>query len=147
MRLPSPRFQRLATLAAIDADEKVALLPSSSHPTAGWSLPRCLVRAHETYAEAAARLAADCFQSRPLRWGTVVGRRWAPPPGGAPRVRVEEHVFLARTGAHQSSNSALLWTARGNLSSYLLERHADTTASLVDGYLDGWIPDGSIRLY
>jgi hypothetical protein len=28
----------------------------------------------------------------------------------------------------------------------LQETHLDSTASLVDGYLDGWLPDGPITL-
>lgn len=117
-------------------------------------MPRFSVRAEETYSGAAARLAAGYFEARTVRWGTVVGRRWAPPPKGAPRVRVEEHVFLARISTPPASSTvanhtsaAVTWTPRTTLDGVLHEQHTDTTATLVDGYLDGWIPDGPITLY
>lgn len=77
------------------------------------------------------------------------------PSSGAPRVRMEERVFLARTEAPLASNSihrggrsglAATWVARALLSSLLEEPHLDSTAILIDGYLDGWLPDGPITL-
>lgn len=73
------------------------------------------------------------------------------PSSGAPRVRMEEHVFLARTGApltydsiHKGGRSGLaaMWAARAMLSSLLREPHLDNTATLIDG----WLPDGPITL-
>jgi hypothetical protein len=154
MLLPGPLFLRLVTLVAIDTQERVGLLHRPGAANARCSLPRCSLRVGETYSRAAARLAADCFEDQAVMWGTVVGRRWAPPPEGRPRTRVEEHVFLARictpaalSPAADRTRSALTWVPRTALDSILHEHHADTTATLVDGYLDGWIPDGPITLY
>lgn len=77
------------------------------------------------------------------------------PSSSAPRVRMEEHVFLARIRAPSASDTihtggrsglAATWTARAILSSLLKEPHLDSTATLIDGYLDGWLPDGPITL-
>jgi hypothetical protein len=40
-----------------------------------------------------------------------------------------------------------LWVARASLPGVLPEPHHDRTATLIDGYLDGWLPDGPITLY
>ncbi|MCX5297947.1 hypothetical protein OG898_15875 [Streptomyces sp. NBC_00193] len=39
-----------------------------------------------------------------------------------------------------------LWTPRTALGHLLKEPHVDTTGTLIDGYLDGWLPDGPITL-
>ncbi|WP_405807906.1 hypothetical protein OG729_22875 [Streptomyces sp. NBC_00210] len=41
---------------------------------------------------------------------------------------------------------AAVWAARAMLSSLLRESHFDSTSTLIDGYLDGWLPDGPITL-
>ncbi|MFF3747548.1 hypothetical protein ACWDFH_15740 [Streptomyces kronopolitis] len=41
---------------------------------------------------------------------------------------------------------AVVWAARAMLSSLLQEPHLDSTATLIDGYLDGWLPAGPITL-
>ena len=152
MRVPDPRFRRLASLVAIDADERVALLPCADAGSP-WTLPRCPVRARETYVEAAVRLADCCFADRVVRWGAVLGRRWAPPPLGAPLVRVEEHLFLLRTDVSPTSpitarspGTAARWAPRSRVDDLLREGYRDTTATLIDGYLGGWLPDGPITL-
>lgn len=38
------------------------------------------------------------------------------------------------------------WFARTTLQRVLPEAHHDSTATLIDGYLDGWLPDGPITL-
>ncbi|WP_443059860.1 NUDIX domain-containing protein [Streptomyces sp. NBC_00467] len=155
MGLPSPRFRRMATLVVIDADEQVALFQQPGEASGHWALPQGNVRLSESYAEAAARVTARCFNGRPVRWGSVIGRRWAPPPDDQSLVRVEEHLFLARAGPSVSSSSAsadcpgptAVWTPRAALDQVLRESHVDSTTDLVHGYLDGWLPDGPITLY
>lgn len=155
MLLPSPAFRRLATLVVIDDEERVALL-RCSHGASAWSLPECTVHARETYAEAATRLSAHRFAGHPLRWGSVVGCRLAVPPvHGSPAVRTERHVSIARTGrpaapfvsgkAH--ATQPMRWVPRTSLDDALLEPFEDTTATLVAGYLEGWLPDGRITLH
>ncbi|GLW17639.1 hypothetical protein Stsp01_43820 [Streptomyces sp. NBRC 13847] len=64
-------------------------------------------------------------------------------------------MFLTRARAPLASKSfhgrrqpgmAVAWAARAMLSSLLQEPHLDSTATLIDGYLDGWLPDGPITL-
>lgn len=153
MSIPDSRFRRVATLVAIDTSQCVALLRRSSAFPPLWALPRQTVRLAETYVEAVVQLANRLFRGQQLRWGSVVGRRWAPVPV-TPRVRVEEHVFIARAGSLQTSagsksgkpEQALAWIPRASLEDALREPYGDTTATLVDGYLDGWLPDGPITL-
>lgn len=156
MQLPGPRFHRTVTLVVIDAQERVALFPLFGSVHKRWTLPRAPVRLVESYAEAALRLGTYCFSGSVIRLGPVVGRRWASVTSSSlPRVRMEEHVFLTRAGApltstpiHGGGRSGLtvVWAARAMLSSLLKEPHLDNTATLIDGYLDGWLPDGPITL-
>lgn len=156
MHLPGPRFHRTVTLVVIDAHERVALFPLFDSVHKHWALPHAPVRLVESYTEAALRLGTRCFSGSAIRWGPVVGRRWATVPSSSePRVRMEEHVFLTRARAPLASNSthgggrsgpAVVWAARAMLSSLLQEPHLDSTATLIDGYLDGWLPDGPITL-
>lgn len=154
MRLPGPRFSRLVTLVAIDDAQRVALFPQPAPSPWRWALPQCTVQPLEPYSQAAVRLAVHCFGDRDMRWGSVVGRRWAPPPAGTFPARVEEHVFIARAGPSPPGGPAqagrpdriAVWTPRASLGPILREPHLDTTATLVDGYLDGWLPDGPITL-
>jgi len=144
----------MATLVVIDADEQVALLHHPGWASGHWALPQANVRLSESYAEAAVRVAARWFTGRPVRWGSVVGRRWAPTPDDPSLVRVEERVFLARAGSSPSSSSVAVdhpgptavWTPRATLDHVLQESHVDSTTDLVHGYLDGWLPDGPITL-
>ncbi len=90
-----------------------------------------------------------------MRWGSVIGRRWARPPDGTSAVRLEEHVFLARIGSPMRSDPfaadrpdlTARWTPRAVLGDVLREPHSDRTTDLVDGYLDGWLPAGPITLF
>lgn len=155
MLLPSPAFRRLATLVVIDDEERVALLRCSSGASA-WGLPECTVHARETYAEAAIRLSAHRFAGHPLRWGSVVGCRLAVPPvHGSPAVRTERRVSIARTerpaappvSGKAHATRSMRWVPRTSLDDALLEPYEDTTATLVAGYLEGWLPDGRITLH
>lgn len=144
----------MVTLVVIDADEKVALIQWPDSNSAHWALPHGIVRLPESYAQAAARVAERCFKGQPMRWGSVVGRRWAALPDGTSLVRVEERVFLARASRPEfpkllsagRPDTGAQWTPRALLNHALQEPHADRTADLVDGYLDGWLPDGPITL-
>lgn len=106
--------------------------------------------------EAATRLARDCFAGHLLRWGSVVGHRFTPPStDGSPRVRTGERVLIARTNRVQHAAldsgfraaASMQWVPRMRLDDVLQEPHGDTTATLVAGYLEGWLPDGPITLY
>ncbi|MFB7599117.1 NUDIX hydrolase [Streptomyces sp. NPDC056160] len=155
MLLPSPAFRRLATLVVIDDEERVALL-RCSRGTSAWTLPEGTVHAQETYAEAAIRLSAHCFAGHPLRWGSVVGCRLAlPPVHGSPAIRTERRVSLARTkrsaappvSGKADATRSMRWVPTTSLDDVLLEPYEDTTATLVAGYLEGWLPDGRITLH
>lgn len=155
MLLPSPAFRRLATLVVVDDEERTALL-RCSRGTSAWTLPECTVHIWETYAEAATRLAAHCFAGHPLRWGSVVGCRLAiPPVHGSPAIRTERRVSIARTKRPATSPMSgeahatrpMRWVPRTSLDDALLEPYGDTTATLVAGYLEGWLPDGRITLH
>lgn len=153
--LPGPRFLRVATLIVIDTHEHVALIRPSGSSAGAWALPQRPVRLVESYAEAASHLAAQCFSGMTFLWGTVVGRRWAPPPGQKSHARTEQHLVFARvkpSGSPRRTHTteprpAVAWVARTTLQRVLPEAHHDSTATLIGGYLDGWLPDGPITLY
>jgi hypothetical protein len=146
-RLPSPRLRRIAKLIAIDSAHRIALLPRrAGHRT--WVLPQRCARLDETYGHAVARLCRDLPASYPIRLGTVTGRRWAPAlEDAAPRA--EARFYIVRVDAEpvdEGPERSTLWAPRAVLGLWLGRPDVDTVNVLVDGYLDGWLPDGPITL-
>lgn len=100
-------------------------------------------------------LGAASGSVRSCQWGSVAGPRRAPPPHGEALVRREEHAFLTRIKSPLSSTifvegkrsgPTTMWTPRAALPRLLSEPHSDGTATLIDGHLDGWLPDGAVTL-
>lgn len=115
-----------------------------------WTLPRAAVRGTESYWPAGERLAVRVTGWPQVRQGLVVGHRWATPPWGiAGAMRVEERVLIVRCAAGADASdpvAEVAWTHRQHLALHLSGEDLKTTRDLVDGYLDGWLPDGGITL-
>lgn len=144
---PSPRYKRLAKLIAIDSAERIALL--RHHPEhRTWALPQRAVRFDETYGSAVARLCHSLLAAYPTRLGTVSGRRWAPAPQGHTR-HAETRFYIIRVDAapaDEGPGGRTLWAPRAVVSLWLGRPDVEVVSVLVDGYLDGWLPDGPITL-
>ncbi|MFF2952657.1 hypothetical protein ACFVVU_15095 [Kitasatospora sp. NPDC057965] len=84
-----------------------------------------------------------------VRWGKVTGHRRAA-PDCCPATCVEEHFLIARPGSCcQQQGPGLVtleWVSRRDLSPYLVGAELRASQALVDGYLDGWLPDGDFTL-
>ena len=146
-RPPAPRLRRIAKVIAIDLAQRIALNPlPTSHPA--WVLPQQARLSAETYMDAVNRLCHELFPAHPTRIGTVTGRRWAPTPG-ASSLRTEVRFYIVRVDAEpadESSGSRILWAPRAVLGLWLDQAESETAGVLIDGYLDGWLPDGPITL-
>ncbi|MEU8739314.1 hypothetical protein [Streptomyces halstedii] len=134
-------------LVVIDSAHRIALLPrSADHRT--WVLPQRCARLDKTYGDAVAQLCRDLLAAYPIRLGSVTGRRWAPPPEGlVPRAEVR--FYIVRVDAKPVDNGpgrSTLWAPRAVLGLWLGRPDIETVKVLVDGYLDGWLPDGPITL-
>lgn len=126
-------------LVALDEDGRLLLAAGADQTP--WALPALKLRPEDSYAAAARRL-QQRLGVTVLRPGTVSGHRWAP---AGPAPRTEERFHLARV--HRADPSAppghrWLRPERAPLDG---PRWAEVRR-LVDGYLQGWIPDGPIRL-
>ncbi|MFJ4873740.1 hypothetical protein ACIP93_00740 [Streptomyces sp. NPDC088745] len=145
--LPAPRLRRIAKVIAIDLTHRIALLPQETdHPK--WALPQQTALLDETYTDTVSRLCEDLFPTYPTRNGTVVGRRWATAPEG-PTLRVETHFHIVRVDAEPADDipsQRILWAPRTIIGLWLQASETETAKILIDGYLDGWLPDGPITL-
>ncbi|WP_228182547.1 hypothetical protein [Streptomyces anulatus] len=144
---PAPRFRRVVKLIVIDSVHRIALLPRRArHRT--WVLPQRCARLDETYGNAAADLCRDLLDSYPIRLGSVTGRRWAPAPEGL-TPRAEARFYIVRVDAvpvDEGPGRSPLWAPRAVLGLWLGRPDVEAVKVLVDGYLDGWLPDGPITL-
>lgn len=95
MPVPTPRFQRIATLIAIDSEHRVALLRAQDSASPTWELPQRRVGLAESYSGSVTRLAGQLMSERSVRWGTVTGRLWAPLTEGN-ATHTEVRYFIAR---------------------------------------------------
>lgn len=145
--LPAPRFRRVAKLVAIDSAHRIALLPHhAGHRT--WVLPQRCARLDETYGDVVAELCGNLLASYPIRLGSVTGHRWAPVPEGL-GPRAEARFYIVRVHAkpvNEGPGRGTLWAPRAVLELWLGRPDVETVKALVDGYLDGWLPDGPITL-
>ncbi|MFE6739135.1 hypothetical protein [Streptomyces tubercidicus] len=151
MPVPAPRFQRIATLVAIDSEHRVALLRTQDSAPPIWELPQRGVGLAESYSESVTRLAGQLMNERSVRsvrWGTITGHLWAQPREGN-ATRIETRYFIARTSPAARgglTGGCTFWAPRASLGAFLDAPRFEITSILVDGYLDGWLPDGPITL-
>ncbi|MFH9425424.1 hypothetical protein [Streptomyces sp. NPDC017529] len=137
--IPGPRLRRVVRLVALD--EAGLLLLAAAPGTAVGTLPALWLRPGDSYA-AAARHLQQRLGVHVLRPGTVSGHRWAP---AGPALRVEERFHLVRVRRGSSvSPPGHHWCQPGRVPPHG-PRWAEVHR-LIEGYLQGWIPDGPIRL-
>ncbi|MFT2018764.1 hypothetical protein ACMA1D_23400 [Streptomyces sp. 796.1] len=145
--LPASRFRRIAKDIAIDATHRIALLPHLANNRA-WRLPQHSARLNEPYADTVVRLCRDLLSPYPTRLGTVTGRRWAPAPEG-PAREAEVRFYIVRVDTepdNEGPGGRILWVPRAVLGLWLGCPEVKSVSVLVDGYLNGWLPDGPITL-
>lgn len=124
------------------------LLPAGSARAAGWTVPALLVRAQEPYRRTVLRHLRRERGFPAVRIGAVVGRL----PAGAARP-VEEYVVLAAPACDRWPRDvrALMAPEARWWDTAALRRSGDavepeTLPLFLDGYWEGWLPDGVISL-
>ncbi|WP_433398752.1 hypothetical protein [Streptomyces sp. CA-146814] len=134
-------------LIVIDSAHRIALLPRRAGYRT-WALPQRCTRPEETYNSAVAHLCQELLAPYPIRLGDVSGRRWAPVPGHLV-PRAETRFYIVRVDAEpidEGPGRSTLWAPRAVLGLWLGLPDIESVSTLVDGYLDGWLPDGPITL-
>ncbi|WP_420823086.1 NUDIX domain-containing protein [Streptomyces peucetius] len=132
-------MSRVVHLVALD--EAGRLLLTRRPGEASWGLPALGLKSSDSYATAVRRLLCKAAVEF-VCVGASDGRRWAAPGPGA---RVEQHFQLARVRGDAPKNcSHHRWAMLQQIRSHS-ERWSELRR-LAEGYLQGWIPDGPIRL-
>ncbi len=139
-------------LACFDPAHRIALvrpgMPAGGRPPA---LPAARRRAGEPYRQAADRLAGAMAPAGALRFGKVTGRIPAVAPGNAAQQRAERRLFTAHAPApddlHAPADGAqLMWLPHGDAAAQVTHLAIADLDLFLQGYAEGWIPDGWITL-
>ncbi|MFJ6140993.1 hypothetical protein [Kitasatospora sp. NPDC092286] len=145
----APLVRRQVVLVVLDEVGRVALIPASRYE-GGMRVPVVTVRRTESWVAAAAKGMVE-LGVRSFRWGNTVGHRWAYIPRGTGQVRVAERIYLARASSaggriHGRCRPMVCWSDTELLSSSTVVVPSPELATLVAGYIEGWIPDGLVGL-
>ncbi|MGW1169926.1 hypothetical protein [Streptomyces sp. NPDC002550] len=139
-------------LACFDPAHRVALIrpgsPVDGRPPA---LPAVQRRAGEPYRRAAVRLARAMDSAGALRFGKVIGRIPAAGRNSAAQQRAQRRLFTAHVPApgdlHPPWDRAqLLWFPYGEVAAQTADLAIADLGAFLEGYVEGWIPDGWITL-
>lgn len=139
-------------LACFDPAHRIALIrpgmPGDGRPPA---LPAIRHRTGEPYGKAAARLARAMAPAGALRFGKVTGRIPAAERGSAAQQRADRRLFTAHVPApgdlHPPCGGAqLVWLPSGEAAAQVTHLAIADLDAFLEGYVEGWIPDGWITL-
>lgn len=139
-------------LACFDPAHRIALIRRDA-PGGGrrLDLPTTRRRADEPYRQAADRLAGAMAPAGALRFGKVTGRIPAVAPGNSAQQRAERRLFTthaaARGDLHAPGDGAqLVWLLHGDAAAQMTHLAIADLDLFLQGYAEGWIPDGWITL-
>ena len=121
-----------------------------------WAPLAMRITGRSSYQEVASQTVRARLGDVPVRFGAVVGHLWATGPQPGSGVRVERRLLLAVPSEplpRQSlqrlvdeSTLPLRWWTSEQLRSAEADVFPPELPDIVDGYWDGWIPDGPITL-
>ncbi|MFE9060932.1 hypothetical protein [Streptomyces violaceusniger] len=136
-------------LVCFDRQHRVALIcpggPDAGHP---WMLPAVRRGKSELYRRAARRLACAMAPAGAIRLGAVTGRIRAAAPGTTPQ-RGGRRIFtshVASSGALRGVGVPLVWLPYAQVAELAAGLEVVDLGLFLEGYVDGWIPDGWITL-
>lgn len=120
----------------------------------GWSTWRARVNNGADYEAAAIRLVGRLFPMvAAVEVAPVVGHLWATPPLPGTGARTEARLFLAitpgmaeRSSASGGEQTRSRWFSHEELTQRQGAMHPPELPSVIDGYWDGWLPDGPLTL-
>ncbi|MCX5200631.1 hypothetical protein OG897_04015 [Streptomyces sp. NBC_00237] len=150
MSMYAPLLRREALLILLDARHHVALLPTG--PDGRLALPSIRRRERETYDAAVRRITVGTFHASTLRLGEVIGRVEPPPPvphaWSAPAARREARIFFAHfpKGSPSVTDHSIRWVPHTSVAEAVTAQDIPELGPFIEGYIDGWIPDGWITL-
>ncbi|MCX4581513.1 hypothetical protein [Streptomyces sp. NBC_01481] len=136
MGMYAPKGQREVHLLRFDGRQRIGLV---RHARDSLSLPTAACAPQESYREAVCRLVDGAAA---LRFGGVVARLDVYPHGAAAHRKVR--LFTAH--AERSCSASWLWMPWRQAVLRLPSLGTSELAEFVEGYLEGWIPDGWITL-
>ncbi|MEU3280288.1 hypothetical protein [Streptomyces antibioticus] len=147
----SPAFPAVAYVRPVVIDpaaRSFLLVPDRSVPPVTWSVPRHSIRPGESFRRAAARHLRRGLRLPALRIASVTGRL----PASEER-RCEEYFVLAAPAAGVwpcdvrvlLSPGARWWTTT-ELREADVRVEPNVLLDLIDGYWEGWLPDGVVSL-
>ncbi len=137
-------------LVCFDRQHRIALIrpggPGDGHP---WMLPAVRRERSESYRRAARRLARTMAPAGAIRLGTVTGRIPTAASGAWPQRRGGRRVFTshaASPGALRGVGVPLVWLPYAQVADWVTGLGVGDLGLFLEGYVDGWIPDGWITL-
>lgn len=153
MVIPAPRLQRVVLVAILDRDRGTVLL---SDQEGSWS-PMACPAADPDHSSAHAANYARALGIPTVHIGAVVGRIWASMPAAASGGRIERQLLL--TIPDEPLSSADLgristlgharptrWWSPAELRRDAVRVLPSELPDVVDGYWEGWLPDGPLTL-
>ncbi|NEC86412.1 hypothetical protein [Streptomyces sp. SID12501] len=152
MYAPERCCDRDVLLACFDAARRIALIrPEAPGDGQRLSLPATERRTGEPYRRAAVRLARTMTPAGVLRLGRVTGRIPAAAQCAPARRRAERRLFTAHVSSPDVlhapwDGTQLAWLPHGDAAAQLAHLAIADLDLFLQGYLQGWIPDGWITL-
>ncbi|MBA2806909.1 hypothetical protein E0500_005475 [Streptomyces sp. KM273126] len=139
-------------LACFDPAHRIALTrPETLGDEWPPALPAIRRRTGEPYRQAAARLVRAMAPAGVFRFGKVTGRIRAAEPGSAAQQRAERRLFTAHVPAPGDlhlpwGGAQLVWFPYGAAAAQVAHLAIMDLDAFLEGYVEGWIPDGWITL-
>ncbi|MFB8176034.1 hypothetical protein ACFC8N_08135 [Streptomyces sp. NPDC055966] len=139
-------------LACFDPAHRIALIrPEASAEARPPELPAIRRRTGEPYRRAALRLARAMAPAGVLRFGKVTGRISAAGGGSAEQQRAQRRLFTAHAPAPVDlhppwDRGQLLWLPYSEVAAQVAGLAIGDLDAFLEGYVEGWIPDGWITL-
>ncbi|MFE7607000.1 NUDIX domain-containing protein [Streptomyces celluloflavus] len=149
MTIPGPAPTACVRPVVIDpAARRFLLLPNPAVHPATWSVPTHPIRPGESFRHAAARHLRCELHLPALRIAPVAGRL----PASGERQHEEYFVLVAPTGRAWPCDVCVLlapgarWWATVELRHEGVLVEPEVLLDLMDGYWEGWLPDGVVSL-
>jgi hypothetical protein len=151
--IPAPRLRRVLLMVLLERQRRAMLLVQW---TGSWSPLAVRVTGGSSYVDVASETVRARLGNVSVRYGAVVGHLWASRPQPISGVCVERRLLLVIPSEPLSSQSVqrladesplpLRWWTAEQLRSVEADVFPPELPNVVDGYWEGWLPDGPITL-
>lgn len=148
--IPWPRFDRRALLLLLDDHKRLLLCGTCC---CGWTVPQVRLDSGSDFEGAATSHLRRHFGISEPRYAPLRGLHESPASETWQHDRyIESHVLIVRVSNEQSAIARdagvrhALWNVE-ELRQHRREISPEGVVALVAGFVEGWLPDGSIRLH